>query len=186
MENSSTCVPVETGQRRDSAPATFTLAIEIDGSWEPNAEAERYTVPRILVCSIWFLRSFSQADAVTYKKKNVSSSVLPLISYNMEHRLTSTENKCQPTYIYHYPSQGLNNHMVRSESSWITFPIYQYGQIWNMLSSRTSKNLLNGFATLLVKMDHVRPILITWKSNCEYQRRVLKIVLTVPLPQYRT
>lgn len=36
-----TCVPLETGRRIAPAPATFALAVAMDGRREPNAEAER-------------------------------------------------------------------------------------------------------------------------------------------------
>lgn len=36
-----TCVPLETGRKIAPAPATFALALAIDGRREPNAEAER-------------------------------------------------------------------------------------------------------------------------------------------------
>lgn len=39
--NDSTCVPFETGRKIAPAPATFALALAMDGRWEPNAEAER-------------------------------------------------------------------------------------------------------------------------------------------------
>lgn len=37
----ATCVPLETGRRIAPAPATFALALAMDGSREPKAEAER-------------------------------------------------------------------------------------------------------------------------------------------------
>jgi hypothetical protein len=52
MESNNTCVRVETGRRIAPAPATRALAFAIDGSRDPNADAERYTVLSILVCSI--------------------------------------------------------------------------------------------------------------------------------------
>jgi hypothetical protein len=36
-----TCVPLETGRKIAPAPATFALALAIDGRREPSAEAER-------------------------------------------------------------------------------------------------------------------------------------------------
>lgn len=36
-----TCVPLETGLRMAPAPATFALALAMDGRRDPNAEAER-------------------------------------------------------------------------------------------------------------------------------------------------
>lgn len=47
-----TWVPVETGRSIAPAPATLALVLAIDGSREPSADADRYTVLSILVRSI--------------------------------------------------------------------------------------------------------------------------------------
>lgn len=41
LRMNQTCVPLDTGRKIAPAPATLALALAIDGSLDPKAEAER-------------------------------------------------------------------------------------------------------------------------------------------------